>query len=836
MSRLKEVFLFFSKPIGEWLLRQQFRKIAKYNKYVKKLKIKENTFLLESYHGVNTTGNVYALFNQLIEANPSGKYYWVVDDFDNPMIPYLIKDNKNVKTVKYESKKYLALLASCEFLLNDTSFMPYFLKKNEQKYINTWHGTPLKTLGLDIKDAAIHDHKNIQRNLLQADYLFMPNMFTANKLLGSHALDGIYPSNVFLTGNPRVDNIFLPKNKVKEKYKLPKNKKIVLYAPTWKKKIEETTDQDIEELLNEVEFIQLQLPSDSLVLLKAHYFIYEKFVEKGYSDKIIPNWVDTNELLSVVDKLITDYSSIFFDYLPLDRPIYFYIPDKNSYEKMRGFYLDINSLPGYVSDNIIDISKQLNVDSKQYIMSYKEKITTFKKQFCSYDDGSSSRRVVDIILGNSDEKPISFNDNKRLIVMYGGGLYNNGITNSLINLSKQIDYDKFDFIILESEKMNKMKENNLKKIDPRARILYKFSYSFRTFSGTYNQNMYWRQGYNSKFYSKKIFQEDMQLEFKRLFGMLTPEIFVDFGGYNKVFNALVAFSSANKKSVFLHNRMFEEYNKREGESFKHKWNLSVIFSSYNLFDNIISVSESANEQNILDLKQFNVDSRKMKYVNNIVDGEQILLKSQSYKEINEGNLVKSSIDSVYRLPYEEKINKFGVQQVTAIPPIDSNRIKFVNVARLSPEKNQLNLIKAFKTIHQKYPQTVLYIVGDGPLADALLSYTKEQDLEDAVQFYGFLDNPCPIIELSDCFIFPSNYEGQGLALIEAMILRKPVLGTNVTGIKSVLKDFPDSLMENNVKDIVLGMEKFLNHELAINDFDYQAYNQYALNLFYNIVC
>ncbi len=74
--------------------------------------------------------------------------------------------------------------------------------------MNTWHGTPLKTLGLDIKGSGWADHKNIQRNLLQADKLLMPNKFTADRLITSHDLNGILPAQVYVTGNARVDLSF----------------------------------------------------------------------------------------------------------------------------------------------------------------------------------------------------------------------------------------------------------------------------------------------------------------------------------------------------------------------------------------------------------------------------------------------------------------------------------------------------------------------------------------------------------------------------------------------------------------------------------------------------
>ncbi|MFQ3861563.1 CDP-glycerol glycerophosphotransferase family protein [Staphylococcus xylosus] len=102
----------------------------------------------------------------------------------------------------------------------------------------------------------------------------------------------------------------------------------------------------MQDLITQTEMIQYALGDSYHVYLKSHYFIYKKMVKMSYKRHLIPNWVDTNEILSTIDILITDYSSIFFDFLPLRKPIHFFMPDKEEYEEMRGLYLDIETLPG----------------------------------------------------------------------------------------------------------------------------------------------------------------------------------------------------------------------------------------------------------------------------------------------------------------------------------------------------------------------------------------------------------------------------------------------------------------------------------------------------------
>lgn len=167
-AKAKEISKFFINPIKENRKNKRVQRNAYYINCIRQYNIKENSILLESYHGVNFTGNSYAIFKKLIEAYPNYKCYIAIKNLEDPMVQWIKKtyENKNFEIVEYESKKYLKLLATCKYLINDTSFMPCFCKRDEQVYLNTWHGTPLKTLGLDIKNSKLNAHKNIQKKVL----------------------------------------------------------------------------------------------------------------------------------------------------------------------------------------------------------------------------------------------------------------------------------------------------------------------------------------------------------------------------------------------------------------------------------------------------------------------------------------------------------------------------------------------------------------------------------------------------------------------------------------------------------------------------------------------
>ncbi|MDW4095793.1 glycosyltransferase [Staphylococcus saprophyticus] len=833
-EKAKEIAKFFINPIKENRKNKRVQRNAYYINCIRQYNIKENSILLESYHGVNFTGNSYAIFKKLIESYPNYKCYIAIKNLEDPMVQWIKKtyENKNFEIVEYESKQYLKLLATCKYLINDTSFMPYFCKRDEQVYLNTWHGTPLKTLGLDIKNAKLNDHKNIQKNLFSVDKLSMPNKFTADNLVKSHDLNGILNAEVNILGNPRVDlTINSNELEIREKYKLQLNKKIVLYAPTWKKSEAETTEQDLQDLVTQTEMIQHVLGDGYHVYLKSHYFIYKKMVKMSYKRHLIPNWADANEILSTVDLLITDYSSIFFDFLPLERPIHFFMPDKEEYEEERGLYLDVESLPGKVSYSLGELLENITRDKEKYVEKYRQNLDNYLMNYCSEDNGISSPLTIDFMIGRRKGQK-TYKSNKKAIVFYGGGFYNNGITNSIINLSNSFDYEKYEFILIENDKSFQEKIDNMQRLNKNVHVITKFSYTNRNIFDTVSQNILYRQGYNSKYIYKEYLRKYFELDYKRVFGNLRPDAMIDYGGYNKMITALFAFSPVKRKAIFLHNDMIGEYNKKINGRYKHRWNLKVIFSLYDEFDKVISVTESVNDANKIGLGDLvSNKEEKMISISNIINGEEIMrMANEANNSKNRLEIVKDEQKSNYILyDFDEKSN-YKVE-ISAIQSPNKENNNFVNVARLSPEKNHESLIKAFRGVVNKDSNSKLYILGDGPLYKHLERLIKDLKLENHVYLLGFIKNPFMFISECDCFVLTSNYEGQGMVILEAQTLGKPVIGTNVSGINSILDNTNGLLIENNMESIREGLLEYLKGNIPQITFDYSTYNSEVMNKF-----
>ena len=175
---------------------------------------------------------------------------------------------------------------------------------------------------------------------------------------------------------------------------------IILYAPTWRDNQHEAgvgytykTEVDFDKL-------QKELGQDYIILFRAHYFVSNQFNFERYKGFIynVSDLDDINELYVIADLLITDYSSVFFDYANLKRPIVYYMYDFEAYKnEMRGFYIDLKELPG----NIVRTEEELIKDIKEVTNNFKydKKYKKFNEKYNYLDDGNASKRVIERIVG-----------------------------------------------------------------------------------------------------------------------------------------------------------------------------------------------------------------------------------------------------------------------------------------------------------------------------------------------------------------------------------------------------------------------------------------------------
>lgn len=374
--------------------------------------VKKNMVIFESSNGRNYTGNPRYIYEEILKEGLEDKFQcvWIFQDV-NTKIP------GNAKKVKKPRFKYLYYTLRSEFWIFDSRHQYYLKKPKKTKYIQTWHGTPLKKLGLDMDylnmsgDTDIKKYQmEFKKNTKIWDYLISQNSYSSEIFRRAFAFNG----EMLEIGYPRND-ILINKNnekdikKIKDKLNIPKDKKIILYAPTWRDneyyKSEEykfATEMDFDKMYEE-------LKDDYTLIVKFHYLVKENINWDKYNDFIIEcdaGW-DIQELYLISDIMITDYSSVMFDYALLKRPMIFFAYDLENYKNtLRDFYFDmVADVPGPIIEDSHDLVYYLkDLDLNKYNEEYNEKYKKFNKKFNQFDKGTACKEILDLMLKTGIKK------------------------------------------------------------------------------------------------------------------------------------------------------------------------------------------------------------------------------------------------------------------------------------------------------------------------------------------------------------------------------------------------------------------------------------------------
>ncbi|QBG74390.1 glycosyltransferase [Staphylococcus pseudintermedius] len=827
-NQLSRKYKFIASPILKRAKSKYQKKVNQYAQLYHSTSIKPHQILYQVRDGKSITDSPYAIFLGLNahETFSNYQHIWVVDHPDT-LVFYQEKFKvfQNVSFVIKESNEYLKALTESKFLINNATFPAYFTKKPEQVYINTWHGTPLKHMGFDVKNN-LKGSQNTMKNFLASDYMISPNAHTTNIFKYAFKLDGLYSGEILEIGYPRIDlTINTTANEAREylaeHLNLKKNP-IILYCPTWRGKNVNDPENSLLNIFEEIKLLNQKLPHQ--VLVKVHPFVYSKAKEmpelKPY---LVPDFLDTNQLMPAVDLMITDYSSIFFDFLVTDKPIVFYVPDLDKYQNERGVYIDLCALPGPVADNIQDVITLVSNESYKDA-DVQEKYAKFKHNFVNYENGSVTERLIESVFLNQQDTSSknASHHQKEKILLYPGGMKHNGITTSVINLLANINYDKYDVTVFTNNTNNVEQLNNLQSLNDNVRIVLRRGPMIATFKELY-QNEFVRQRGIYKSFEKRLYPKALfEREFRKIFGDSQFDYAIDYSGYAMFWSNLILASGAKKKYILLHSDIKSDMERTVKGKRPHYQNLKGVISLYPYFDKLVSVSEATkklNQSNFggLKLKNRHIASRNtinIKKINQLVDDDSDLFEKNG-------------------TPVLATLTEHGMEAIE----FSQDDFKIVSVGRLSPEKGFDLLIKAVAELAPKYPQLKLYILGDGPLKGTLKSLVEQLGIQNHVYFLGQRRNPFFIVKRADVFALTSHYEGQSMVILEALTVGTHVLASDIIANRYVLEDEKyGMLVEKNEVDIAKGLEQFINGtNKDYAKFDAVAYNEETIQEFYSLL-
>jgi CDP-glycerol glycerophosphotransferase len=346
--------------------------------------------------------NPRAIYEKARELVPGMRGVWIVDADGAKTMP------EGVEYVVAETAEYYDLIARAGYLVNNVNFPNHLVKREGQVHVMTHHGTPLKTMGLDLKDAAGSGRTNfaaLLRRCARWDYSVSANEFS------TLIWERVYPTRYesLETGYPRNDVLANASDedvtRIRAELGIEPGQKAVLYAPTHRE-----YEPDQMPLLD-LAALADGLGSDFTVMARAHYFhgsdtLLGELHREGRVRDVAAH-PSVEELCLAADALVTDYSSIMFDYAVLDRPIVVHAPDWDVYRSMRGTYFDLmEEPPGTVTTNTAEVVDALRSGAAWGEEPQRAR-AAFRAKFCSLEDGRAAERVVRRVWLGEPVRPVA---------------------------------------------------------------------------------------------------------------------------------------------------------------------------------------------------------------------------------------------------------------------------------------------------------------------------------------------------------------------------------------------------------------------------------------------
>ena len=345
--------------------------------------IDKHAIFFESYYGQNASSNPRGIDRAIAAERPELTRYWSVADAS-------VEVPDGATAIVEGSEAWWQARASARLLIVNDWLRKRFARRRGQSVIQTWHGTPLKRIALDRPGTRLRAGLASRRESAHWDIMLAQNQFSADVFRSAYA----FKRPIWQEGYPRDDVLRTDGagatrgTAVRKRLGIPTGETVILYAPTWR----DDRPGKVDHL--DVATFSKELGAGFVTLIRGHARTLRPgadVVADGVLD--VTSYPDISDLFLVADALITDYSSVMFDFSVTGKPIYFFTPDIVHYrDQLRGFYFDLLAVaPGPVlTDPAELVALVRSPDPAKFAVKYE----AWQARFNPRDDGHAGERVV----------------------------------------------------------------------------------------------------------------------------------------------------------------------------------------------------------------------------------------------------------------------------------------------------------------------------------------------------------------------------------------------------------------------------------------------------------
>lgn len=822
----------------------------------------------ESHYGAGMVCSPAALFDYVVSRPEYDhlEHVWVItDDNERERMEIRFRAMRNVSFIKGGSADYFETLAVAGYVIGNVSLPSVFSKRDGQIVVNTWHSVTVKTLGFDQPNGIV-ETRNVLRSFLATDFIVSPNPFMTSIYNSSYKLSGLFPGKIIETGFPRVDYLFktnkdeLIRDLEERGVVIEPDKTIVLFAPTWRGEKVGLAEADHRGFSLMMRSAKKRLdPEKYQLLVKPHNLTYKAMIKAGADvTGLVPPDVDANRLLSLVDVLISDYSSIYYDFLPTSRPVLFYIPDMKKYTAERGLVLELEDLPGPTTKSAAQICAWINDDCK-VMEEYRDNYAANLKLANPFDDGNASARVAkEVFAKRKSTRPTAKKaSKKKRVLIYGGSFQMNGVTTTLLTLLKLLDYSKVDVTLYVPVPAGKINAKLLSWVPEEVRILVRFDTHTSTLSEDRKIKKFLIGELPESSYADPDLQHAFLREYRRCFGNAQFDYTIDYSGYSLYWPAVLAQAPNAKCFIWQHNELARDFGNQVKRSataaLRGLPSLASMSGMYRFVDKVVSCGEDVSALNKAAMA-LPATEDKFVFATNVIDFERVrqgMVNRYCFTKTMNDRYSPEKKRTAVRIDRENGTvrtaghfygdvspsNGSGWKATnTKVPLPEVDNINFVTMGRFSSEKNHMALIKAFSEFCTGNPNSRLYIIGDGALFSAYETLIESLDLQNRVHLTGGLKNPFGLASLCDCFVLPSLYEGMPIAPLEARIMGLPIIMAAFGSVSSVAVDGGQLIVDTTQEGLLEGLQAFEAGQVPPSvSFSSTEYNSKGLGEFLKLI-